>query len=81
MKIFIVSFFFYPDNNPRANRWAALANEFQKANHKITVFTTSNIPTNYSNEIYFNIVNNKYFKQQSNSKNKYQNNKYIFTKE
>ena len=81
MKIFIVSFFFYPDNNPRANRWTALANEFQKANNKITVFTTSNVPTNYSNEISFKIINNKYFKQQLNNKNKYQKNKYLIKKE
>ena len=81
MKIFIISFFFYPDNNPRSNRWSALANEFQKENHKLTVFTTSDVPINYSNKIFFKIVKNKFFKKQFINKNKYEKNKYSFKKE
>jgi hypothetical protein len=81
MKIFIVSFFFYPDNNPRSNRWTALVNEFQKVNNKITVFTTSDVPINYSNEILFKIVKNKYFNNHTNNKIEMQNKKYNFKKE
>ena len=42
MKILIISYSYYPDLNPRAFRWASIAEYWTRKNHDVTVVTTSN---------------------------------------
>ena len=42
MKILIISYSYYPDLNPRAFRWASIAEYWTRKNHDVTVITTSN---------------------------------------
>ena len=49
MKILIISYHFYPENNPRAFRWYEICKQFVAKGIEVDVITNNN--DNYSYEI------------------------------